>query len=79
LISQILLFQSYDLNETFDKLKALTSRDMKSKISSRIKLMIQDIIDLRRDKWISEKKNYRDGNKFRGGRYKSGGMYFKFA
>ncbi|KAL5235219.1 hypothetical protein ACI65C_002629 [Semiaphis heraclei] len=43
---------SYNLNDTFDKLKALTSRDMKSKISSRIKFMIQDVIDLRRDKWI---------------------------
>ncbi|XP_008179446.1 eukaryotic translation initiation factor 4 gamma 3 isoform X2 [Acyrthosiphon pisum] len=46
------LEQSYDLNDTFDKLKALTSRDMKSKIPSRIKFMIQDVIDLRRDKWI---------------------------
>ncbi|KAL4089885.1 hypothetical protein QTP88_024825 [Uroleucon formosanum] len=46
------LEQSYDLNDTFDKLKALTSREMKSKIPSRIKFMIQDVIDLRRDKWI---------------------------
>ncbi|XP_025201815.1 eukaryotic translation initiation factor 4 gamma 3-like isoform X2 [Melanaphis sacchari] len=46
------LEQSFDLNEIFDKLKALTSRDMKSKIPSRIKFMIQDVIDLRRDKWV---------------------------
>ncbi|XP_050056621.1 eukaryotic translation initiation factor 4 gamma 3-like isoform X2 [Aphis gossypii] len=46
------LEQSYNLNDTFDKLKTLTSRDMKSKIPSRIKFMIQDVIDLRRNKWI---------------------------
>lgn len=46
------MFQSYNLNDTFDKLRALTSREMKSKIPSRIKFMIQDVIDLRRDKWI---------------------------
>ncbi|KAF0728547.1 eukaryotic translation initiation factor 4 gamma 3-like isoform X4 [Aphis craccivora] len=50
------LEQSYNLNDTFDKLKALTSRDMESKIPSRIKFMIQDVIDLRRDKWISRPK-----------------------
>ncbi|XP_060849935.1 eukaryotic translation initiation factor 4 gamma 3-like isoform X2 [Rhopalosiphum padi] len=46
------LEESYNLNDTFDKLRALTSREMKSKIPSRIKFMIQDVIDLRRDKWI---------------------------
>ncbi|KAF0749869.1 eukaryotic translation initiation factor 4 gamma 3-like isoform X3, partial [Aphis craccivora] len=46
------LEQSHNLNDTFDKLKALTSSDMKSKIPSRIKFMIQDVIDLRRNKWI---------------------------
>lgn len=46
------MFQSFNLNETFDKLKALTSKEMKSKIPSRIRFMIQDVIDLRRDKWI---------------------------
>jgi len=55
LTKYILLFQSYDLNDTFDKLKALTSREMKSKIPSRIKFMIQDVIDLRKDKWISRR------------------------
>lgn len=46
------LEESYNLNDTFDKLKALTSKEMKSKIPSRIKFMIQDVIDLRKNKWI---------------------------
>ncbi|XP_060860797.1 eukaryotic translation initiation factor 4 gamma 3-like [Metopolophium dirhodum] len=45
------LEQSYNLDETFNKLKGLASRDTKSKIPSRIKFMIQDVIDLRRDEW----------------------------
>ncbi|XP_050429511.1 eukaryotic translation initiation factor 4 gamma 3-like isoform X2 [Adelges cooleyi] len=46
------LEQTYNLNETFDKLRGLTSKEMKSKIPSRIRFMIQDVIDLRKDKWI---------------------------
>ncbi|XP_050535904.1 eukaryotic translation initiation factor 4 gamma 3-like isoform X2 [Daktulosphaira vitifoliae] len=46
------LEQTYSLNETFDKLRALTSKEMKSKIPSRIRFMIQDVIDLRKDKWV---------------------------
>ncbi|XP_022165615.1 eukaryotic translation initiation factor 4 gamma-like isoform X2 [Myzus persicae] len=65
------LEQCYCLNDTFDKLKALTSRGMKSKIPPRIKFMIQDVIELRRGKWISEKKDHHPGcNKFKGGEYK---------
>ncbi|CAI6363771.1 unnamed protein product [Macrosiphum euphorbiae] len=60
------LEQSYDLNDTFDKLTALTFSNMKSKISSRIQFMIQDVIDLRRHKFISEKQD-----RYRGGGYKS--------
>lgn len=51
------LEQSYNLNETFDKLRALTSKEMKSKIPSRIRFMIQDVIDLRRDKWIPRRND----------------------
>ncbi|XP_029346282.1 eukaryotic translation initiation factor 4 gamma 3-like [Acyrthosiphon pisum] len=46
------LEKSNNLNDTFDKLKALTSNKMKSKIPSRITTMIQDVINLRTDKWI---------------------------
>lgn len=53
----ILKFQSFNLNDTFDKLKALTSKEMKSKIPSRIRFMIQDVIDLRRDKWIPRRND----------------------
>ncbi|XP_016662697.2 eukaryotic translation initiation factor 4 gamma isoform X2 [Acyrthosiphon pisum] len=60
------LEQFYDLNHTFDKLTALTSSDMESKISSGIQFMIQEVIDLRRHKWISEKQDC-----LRGGGYKS--------
>lgn len=48
----ISLLQTYNLNDTFDKLRALTSKEMKSKIPSRIRFMIQDVIDLRKDKWV---------------------------
>ncbi|XP_025411781.1 eukaryotic translation initiation factor 4 gamma 3-like isoform X3 [Sipha flava] len=51
------LEQTYDLNDTFAKLKALTSKDMKNKIPSRIKFMIQDVIDLRRDKWVPRRND----------------------
>eukprot|EP00102_Acyrthosiphon_pisum_P015741 XP_008186431.2 PREDICTED: eukaryotic translation initiation factor 4 gamma 3-like [Acyrthosiphon pisum] len=67
------LEQFYDLNHTFDKLTALTSSDMESKISSGIQFMIQEVIDLRRHKWISEKQDC-----LRGGGYKSHHMYLKF-
>jgi translation initiation factor 4G len=53
----MLIFQTYDLNDTFAKLKALTSKDMKNKIPSRIKFMIQDVIDLRRDKWVPRRND----------------------
>lgn len=51
------LDQAFNLNDTFDKLRALTSKEMKSKIPSRIRFMIQDVIDLRRDKWIPRRND----------------------
>lgn len=44
----ILFLQTYDLNDTFDSLKDMTS--LKS-ISSRTRFMIRDIVDLWIDKW----------------------------
>lgn len=44
--------QFYNLNEIFNKLNELTSKEIKSKIPSRIRFLIQDVIDLREDKWI---------------------------
>ncbi|XP_016661051.1 uncharacterized protein LOC100160940 isoform X2 [Acyrthosiphon pisum] len=71
------LEQSYDLNDTFDKLTALTSSDMKSKISSRMKFMIQDVIYLRRHKWISEKQDHLQGGGYKSCRVPS--MMLQFA
>ncbi|KAE9542332.1 hypothetical protein AGLY_003459 [Aphis glycines] len=68
------LDQSHNLNDIFDKLKTLTSREMKSKIPSRIKFMIQDVIDLRRDKWIprhTDSNHHQGDDKFIGEENKS--------
>ncbi|XP_060872395.1 eukaryotic translation initiation factor 4 gamma 3-like [Metopolophium dirhodum] len=58
------LEQSYDLNDTFDKLTALTFSDRKSKISSRIQFMIHNVIDLHRHKWINKKQNRQNDNEW---------------
>jgi len=53
---------------------------MKSKIPSRIKFMIQDVIDLRKDKWIprrTDSNHHQGDDKFIGEENKSSRKYLK--
>jgi len=40
------------MQEYFNKMQEIVSRKNQSKISSRIRFMLQDVIDLRANKWI---------------------------
>jgi len=40
------------MQEYFNKMQEIVSRKSQSKISSRIRFMLQDVIDLRANKWI---------------------------
>ncbi|XP_008185707.2 eukaryotic translation initiation factor 4 gamma 3 isoform X3 [Acyrthosiphon pisum] len=66
---------SYNLNDTFDKLTAFTFSDKKSKISSRIQFMIKNVIDLRRQKWISEKQDCLHDNRYKSHHEDKNGWY----
>lgn len=47
--------ECYNLDEIMKKMQMIANKKTETKISSRVRFMLQDVIDLRKNKWISKR------------------------